>query len=114
MALLGLSYSFSFQFVPALIIISGERAKEKRESLKGEDFKKEDLANDTLRERCRDLTKHIEETKQALLTFKRNELSLELVIQQSITLTMLHWWGFEWAAEGRPFRRAFNIYSWKS
>ena len=35
------------------------------------------------------LTQHIDETRLALLTFKRNELSMELIIQQSITLMMV-------------------------
>ena len=70
-----------FPIVPAMIVISGEKAKEKRESLKCNDTTLEDLAKESFVEECKYLTKHIEETRSALLTFKRNELSLELVIQ---------------------------------
>ena len=78
-----------FPLVPAMILISKENAKEKRESLKGKDFKVKDMANPVVQEKCLYLTKHINETKSALLTFKRNELSMELVIQLAITLMML-------------------------
>ena len=40
-------------------------------------------------EECQLLTDYISETRKALLIFKRNELSLELVVQLSIHLTMV-------------------------
>ena len=49
----------------------------------------QDLGKAPILERCQLLTEFIEESRKALLTFKRNELSMELVIQMSIHLTML-------------------------
>ena len=80
---------FFFPIVPALIILSAEDAKEKRKSLKDKIHRQEDLAKASILEECETLTKHIDETRLALLTFKRNELSMELVMQQSITLIMV-------------------------
>ncbi len=57
--------------------------------VKRESLKKEDMAKASVLEECETLTRHINETRLALLTFKRNELSMELVMQQSITLIMV-------------------------
>ena len=78
-----------FPLVPAIIIISSENAKEERKNLKSKDRSMQDLAKTPILERCQLLTEFIEESRKALLTFKRNELSMELVIQTSIHLTML-------------------------
>ena len=78
-----------FPLVPAIIIISSENAKEERKNLKSKDRSMQDLAKVSILERCQLLTEFIEECRKALLTFKRNELSMELVIQMSIHLTML-------------------------
>ena len=78
-----------FPLVPAIIIISSENAKEERKNLKNKDRSMQDLATVSILERCLLLTEFIEESRKALLTFKRNELSMELVIQMSIHLTML-------------------------
>ena len=78
-----------FPLVPAIIIISSENAKEERKNLKSKDRSMQDLAKTPILERCQLLTEFIEESRKALLTFKRNELSMELVIQMSIHLTML-------------------------
>jgi hypothetical protein len=80
---------FLFPLVPALIIISSENAKEERKNLKSKDQSLQDLAKTPILERCQLLTEFIEESRKALLTFKRNELSMELVIQMSVHLTML-------------------------
>ena len=78
-----------FPFVPAMTILSAENAKEKRNSLKLKGYKKDNLIISSILDEYGYLTKYINETRQALLTFKRNELSMELIIQQSITLTMV-------------------------
>ena len=78
-----------FPVVPALIILSAEKAKFDRQSLKGIGHTKEDLGKDSVVEHSIRLSNHLDETRLGLLVFKRNELSMELIIQQSITLTML-------------------------
>ena len=40
-------------------------------------------------EESESITKYVNESRLALLTFKRNELSIELIIQLSIHLTMV-------------------------
>ena len=45
-----------FPLVPAMIVISGERAKGKRESLKGKDYQIEDLAKNHVMEESDVLT----------------------------------------------------------
>lgn len=75
--------------VPAMIIFSNENAKDERELLKNKCHKIEDFAKASILEECELLTKHIDETRLALLTFRRNERSMELVIQQTITLIMV-------------------------
>ena len=72
-----------------MIIFSSENAKDERELLKNKCHKIEDFAKASILEECELLTKHIDETRLALLTFRRNERSMELVIQQTITLIMV-------------------------
>ena len=52
-------------------------------------LKNEKPVNVSVLEEYEYLTKHVDETRLALLTFKRNELSMELIIQQSIILVMV-------------------------
>ena len=78
-----------FLFVPALVIIRKEEAINQRKALKGKHAKMEDLVEPSVLEKCQILTDYINESKAALLTYKKNELILELVPQLSISLTML-------------------------
>ena len=79
--------SISFLFMPAMIVISNERAKEKRKALI-QNIDESIISNSSLEE-LELLTKYINESRLALLTFKRYELSIELVIQLSIHLIMV-------------------------
>jgi hypothetical protein len=72
--------------VPALIIISNENAKERRSALKDSD---KAIVEQSDLDVCEHLTEYIDEARKALLVFKRNELSLELVVQLTVHLTML-------------------------
>ena len=78
-----------FPFVPALIIIGKENAIDKRKSLKDKNYKKEDLVSTSVLKECKFLTDYINECNAAQLTIKRNELSLELIFQLSIHLSMV-------------------------
>ena len=78
-----------FPTVPAMLILSKENAVEKRTSLKSKNYTLKDLVKQSVLEECEVLTEYIDETRKALLTFKRHELSIELVIQLSIHLIML-------------------------
>ena len=78
-----------FPFVPALIIIGKENAIDKRKSLRDKNYKKEDLVSTSVLKECQLLTDYINECSAAQLTIKRNELSLELIVQLSIHLTMV-------------------------
>ena len=70
------------------MILAGEKAKEERKSLKVS--KSQDVSSVTAAiEKCRLISEFIDETKLGLLTFKRNELSMELIVQLTIHLTML-------------------------
>ena len=80
---------FPFPFVPAMIMISSEKAKEKCQAL-ADKYGKDDtviLASDL--EEIELLTKYINECRLAMLIFKRNELSMELTIQLSIQMIMV-------------------------
>ena len=83
MAILG------FLFVPALLIIGKNEAIEQRKNLKGKHAKMEDLVQPSVLEKCQVLTDYINASSLALLPYKKNELSLELIPQLSINLTML-------------------------
>ena len=78
-----------FFLVPAMIILSQGNAKERQGNLKSKDKKKEDWFEPSNLEENDLLTHFIDETRLALLTFKRNELSMELVVQMSVHLTMV-------------------------
>ena len=78
-----------FLFVPALLIVGKDEAIEQRKSLKGKRTKIEDLVKPSVLENCQILTDYINASSSALLTYKKNELSLELIPQLSINLTML-------------------------
>ena len=75
--------------VPAIIMISSERSKEKRRALRDKHKDKDALIPVSDIERSELLSVYINETRLALLTFKRNELGIELIIQLSIHLTMV-------------------------
>ena len=72
-----------------MIIVFGEQAKEERKKLKGKGHKIEDLGTQSILEKCEVLTEFIHETKMALLIFERFELSMELIVQVSIHITIL-------------------------
>ena len=72
-----------------MIIVAGEQAKEERKKLKGKGHKIEDLGTQSILEKCEVLTEFIHETKVALLIFERFELSMELIVQVSIHITIL-------------------------
>ena len=78
-----------FPFVPAMVMFSSEKAKDQRKSLENRHQKKDELVNACVLKECRVLTAYIKETNMALLTGKRNELTIELVIQLSIHLMMV-------------------------
>ena len=79
-----------FPIVPALILLAQYETEEKRKALRdkenGQDpptDENSDLSKSEL------ITSYLNETRLALLTFKRNELSIELVFQLSIHVTMV-------------------------
>ena len=76
--------------VPAILVLSSERAKEKRKSLINKSYQKEEesFRASTLKE-FELLTEYIEESRLAMLIYKRNELCIEIVIQLSIHFTMI-------------------------
>ena len=78
-----------FPLVPGMIMFSSEKAKDQRMSIENKYQKKGELINACVLEECKVLTLYIKETRMALLTAKRNELTIELVIQLSIHLTMV-------------------------
>ena len=78
-----------FPIIPAMIINSDEEAKEKMKSLKRKSQKKGEEVDESILDECELLTQFINETRLAMLTFKRNEVSMELVVQLSIHLTMI-------------------------
>ena len=65
------------------------QAKNKRELLKDKCLQENYIVVDTDVEESDNLTKFIDECRLALLTFKRNELSIELVTQLTIHVTMI-------------------------
>ena len=79
--------------VPSLLIINEEKAKLKRQTLL-EQGKKEfetqegNLEEETLEELAQ-IESYLDEVRSAFLMFKRNEMALELVPQQSVQLLML-------------------------
>ena len=80
---------FFFPLIPALILFASEKAKEKRKRLSTEDLRNDRSKQAVAVAKLELLTKFINECRLATLTLKRNELSLELVIQLSVHLTMV-------------------------
>ena len=78
-----------FPFVPAIIMISSIKAKEDRRAISDKYSKKDIMILVSDLEESESITKYVNEARLALLTFKRNELSVELIIQLSIHLTMV-------------------------
>merc|ERR1719219_796216 len=93
MVFIRLAVFFCYILVPAILINNKEKAKLKRQQLeeKGkEEFesKGEIVTNETLEEQ-EQIETYLDEVRKSHLIFKRNEAALELVVQQSIQLTML-------------------------
>ena len=78
-----------FPIVPALVMISDEKAKHKRALLKDKCNRKNYYIQDADVEKSEQITKYLDECRMALLSFKRNELSIELVTQLSVHVTMI-------------------------
>ena len=82
-----------FIFVPAILISNKEKAKARKRELE-EQGKKEynsddgTVTNKTLDEQDR-IDTYLDEVREAYLIFKKNEASLEIVIQASIQILML-------------------------
>ena len=85
--LLGLFIFICSPLIPAIITLSNEQAKDERKALIQKH--KNNLDQASVLEEFEALTKYINETRLALLTGKRNELSLELIFQLSIHLSMV-------------------------
>ena len=75
--------------VPALVMISDEKAKQKRALLKDKCNQKNYIVQDADLQKSEQITKYLDECRMALLSFKRNELSIELVTQLSVHVTMI-------------------------
>ena len=80
--------------VPAVIINAKEEAKAKKEHILEKvknqfDHPEEAGVQEELHQKLRDTESYLEESKEALLTYKRNELSIENSIQISIQVLML-------------------------
>ena len=75
--------------VPALVIMSDLRANHKRKELNDKLQEGDTMSQTSAIEESESITQFINECRLALLTFKRNELSLELVVQLSIHITMV-------------------------
>ena len=78
-----------FPMVPALILFASEEAIDNRNRLKTEDLRNDKNNQAVAIEKSKSLTEFINICRLSMLTVKRNELSLELVIQMSIHLTMV-------------------------
>ena len=65
-------------FVPALVISAEEKAQDKRKVLVDKIEKSQDNVQASDLEKLELLTRFLNETRLALLTFRRNELSLEI------------------------------------
>ena len=80
--------------VPAVLINAKEEAKAKKEHILEKvkhqyDYPEEAGAREELHQKLRDTECYLEESKEALLTYKRNELSIENSVQISIQVLML-------------------------
>ena len=90
-----MSFTFLFFFtIPAILVNAREKAKAKRERLlhsgKTQLLQSEEnaLARDHLR-KMRQVNDYLEETRRAIVTFKKNELSTETVLQITIQTFMI-------------------------
>jgi len=93
MARIRLLVFFGYVFVPSILIVNKEKAKLKQKIIEEqgkEEFDSEDgiVTNKTLEEQ-EQLEVYLDEVRKGYLIFKRNEAALELVVQQSVQLTML-------------------------
>ena len=85
----------SYQLISSFILkncshtISGEKAKETRKTIANKIDSKDPTILISDLDEIEALTKYLNESKLAMLTFKRNELSIELVIQLSVHLIMV-------------------------
>ena len=86
-AILRLAIVILFPLVPAMIVLSSEKAKEKSQAM-ADKYGDDDIPASDIEE-IELLTKYINECRLAMLTFKRNELSMELVIQLTIHMIMV-------------------------
>ena len=76
--------------VPAVILFSSEKAKEERKSLINKSYQEEEESfHVSTLEKFKLLTEYVEESRKALLTYKRNEVCIEIVIQLSINFIMI-------------------------
>lgn len=93
LAFIRLLVFFGFILVPSILIVNKEKAKMRVKMLEEqgkEEFYSEDgiVTNKTLEEQ-EQIKVYLDEVRKAYLVFKRNEAALELVVQQSVQLTML-------------------------
>merc|ERR1719264_1088359 len=93
MLFIRLAVFFCYILVPSIVINNKEKAKLKRQQLEEKDkeefeSKGEIVTNETLEEQ-EQIEAYLDEVRKSHLIFKRNEAALELVVQQSIQLTML-------------------------
>ena len=85
--ILRLAIIILFPFVPAMIMLSSKKAEEKSKAIADKYGDFDFLASDL--EEIELLTKYINECRLAMLTYKRNEMSMELVIQLTIHMIMV-------------------------
>ena len=78
-------------FIPALVIRSEQKANQKRKYLKDQfsTLLNEKIVQESDLEEAELITKFLDKCRLAMLTFKRQELSIELVIQLSVHLAMV-------------------------
>ena len=84
---------FGYIFMPAILINNRAKAKLRRQILeeqgKEEFYSEEGIVTNKTLEEQEQIEAYLDEVKQAYMIFKRNEAALELVVQQSVQLTML-------------------------
>ena len=93
MARIRLLVFFCYIFVPSILLNNKEKAKLRVKMLEEqgkEEFNSEEgiVTNKTLDEQ-EQIEVYLDEVRKGYLIFKRNEAALELVVQQSVQLTML-------------------------
>ena len=88
---LGLTNLNLSPIVPALILMSEEEAEKRRNSLKDNiaSLAKDGISHESDLEEAEMLSSFLNECRLGLLTFKINELNIELVIQVSVHLAMI-------------------------